>query len=206
MVLNAIIQTEEKERTRIAQDLHDSLGPLLSAVKLYSNSIIEADDIRKRKDIYNKINNLMSEATDTVKKLSNNLSSHLLKNFGLKEAIKSFSETIEATFPIKIITEISPDFRAKGEIQMTLYRVLVELINNTLKYAEAKKIRIRIKIIDNRLELTYSDDGIGFEEEKVLKEKKGMGLYNIHSRIKSLGGSINIQSKPGHGTNVKIII
>ena len=205
-ILNAIIQTEEKERTRVSQDLHDLLGPLLSAAKLYSTSIPNAAEINKRTDISNKIIELMNEAIKTVKEISNNLSSHVLKSFGLYEAVETFSEKIKATHPIRIVTEFNPEIQLSETIQITLYRVIVELINNTLKYALATKIRISADIVNEKIILTYEDDGKGFDAEKEIKEKRGMGLFNIHSRIKSLGGTITIQSENEKGISVTITL
>jgi PAS domain S-box-containing protein len=206
ITLNAIIQAEEKERTRVSQDLHDSLGPLLSAIKLYSNSIVNADDGKKRKEIHAKITELMDEAVKTVKEISNNLSSHILKNFGFHEAINSFSEKIELNYPIKIIREFKEDLAINETIQITLYRVLVELINNTLKYAYASEIKIKIYSVKGKISIIYEDNGHGFDVEREIGRGRGMGLYNIHSRIKSLGGTILMKSKEGKGIFVEILI
>jgi len=206
ITLNAIIQAEEKERTRVSQDLHDSLGPLLSAIKLYSNSIVDADDGRKRKDIHTKITELMDEAVKTVKEISNNLSSHILKNFGFFDALNSFAEKIEMNYPIKIIREFKKDLDIGETIQITLYRVLVELINNTLKYAYASEIKIKLNKVRGKISIAYRDNGQGFDAEKEIERGKGMGLYNIHSRIKSLGGKISMKSREGKGTLVEILI
>ena len=206
ITLNAIIQAEEKERTRVSQDLHDSIGPLLSAIKLYSNSIVNADDGKKRKEIHAKITELMDEAVKTVKEISNNLSSHILQNFGFLDAINSFSEKIEMNYPIKIVREVKKELDISDTIQITLYRVLVELINNTLKYAWASEIKIKLGMVKGKISINYQDNGNGFNVEKEITGGKGMGLYNIHSRIKSLGGTISMKSKEGKGIRVDILI
>lgn len=205
-ILNAIIQTEEKERTRISRDLHDCLGPLLSAVKMYSTSLASSPIDDKYQELSSKMTDMMDEAIKTVKEVSNNLSSHILKNFGLNEALKSFSEKIQANYPISIEIEFSEQLKITDECQITMYRVLVELMNNTLKYASAKKIIIRVGRKNNKIVFIYKDDGIGFDLNKVIKEKKGMGLFNINSRIKSLGGYVNIYSLKDSGTTVMIVI
>ncbi|MBN2214622.1 MAG: PAS domain S-box protein [Bacteroidales bacterium] len=204
ITLNAIIQAEEKERTRVSQDLHDSLGPLLSAIKLYSNSIVNADDGNKRKEIHTKITELMDEAVKTVKEISNNLSSHVLKNFGFLEAIHSFTEKIELNHPIKIVRDFEEDLKISETIQIILYRVLVELINNTLKYAYASEIKIKLRSVKGKILIVYKDNGHGFDVERAIGSGKGLGLYNIHSRIKSLGGTISMKSKEGKGILVEI--
>jgi len=206
ITLNAIIQAEEKERTRVSQDLHDSIGPLLSAIKLYSNAIVNANDGNKRKEIHIKITELMDEAVKTVKEISNNLSSHILSNFGLFDAINSFSEKIEMNYPIKIIREFKKELHITETIQITLYRVLVELINNTLKYAYASEIKIKLDMVKGKISINYQDNGNGFNVEREITGGKGMGLYNIHSRIKSLGGTISMKSKKGKGIRVDILI
>jgi PAS domain S-box-containing protein len=206
ITLNAIIQAEEQERTRVSQDLHDSIGPLLSAIKLYSNSIVHADDGTKRKEIHTKITELMDEAVRTVKEISNNLTSHVLTNFGFVAAINSFSEKIEMNHPIKILREFKQELYISETIQITLYRVLVELINNTLKYAYASEIKIKLGMVKDRISINYQDNGIGFEFKKEIAGGKGMGLHNIHSRIKSLGGTISMKSEEGKGIRVDILI
>lgn len=206
MTLNAIIQAEEKERSRVSQDLHDSLGPLLSAIKLYSNSIVDASEGTKRKEIYTKITELMDEAVKTVKEISNNLSSHILNNFGLPDALNSFADKIELTYPIKIMRNFEEEFKTSEAIQITLYRVIVELINNTLKYAYASRVNINLTTKKDKIMIVYKDNGNGFDVEKEIIEGKGMGLYNIHSRIKSLGGNISMESKEGKGVKVEIQI
>jgi len=206
ITLNAIIQAEEKERTRVSQDLHDSIGPLLSAIKLYSNSIVNADEGIKRKEIHSKITELMDEAVKTVKEISNNLSSHILKNFGLLDALNSFAEKIEMNYPVKIIREFKKDIQPNDTIQIALYRVMVELINNTLKYAYASEIRIKLGMVKGKISINYQDNGNGFNVEREIAGGKGMGLYNIHSRIKSLGGTIAMKSKLGKGVRVEILI
>lgn len=205
-ILNAIIQTEEKERTRISRDLHDCLGPLLSAVKMYSTSLASSPIDDKYQELSSKMTDMMDEAIKTVKEISNNLSSHILKNFGLNEALRSFSEKIQANYPVSIEIEFSEQLKITDECQITMYRVLVELMNNTLKYASAKKILIRVGRKNNKIVFIYKDDGIGFDLNKVIKERKGMGLFNINSRIKSLGGYVNIYSLKDSGTTVMIVI
>ncbi len=148
----------------------------------------------------------MDEAVKTVKEISNNLSSHILKNFGFLEAINSFAEKIETNYPIKILLELKENMDISETIQIILYRVLVELINNTLKYAYASEIKIKLNTVSGKISIIYSDNGQGFNVEKEMVSGKGMGLHNIHSRIKSLGGTISMKSSEGQGTLVEILI
>ena len=148
----------------------------------------------------------MDEAVKTVKEISNNLSSHILKNFGFLDAINSFAEKIELNYPIKIIREFKEDLKINETIQITLYRVLVELINNTLKYSYASEIKIKQHLVKGKISIIYQDYGQGFDVEREIGRGKGMGLYNIHSRIKSLGGTISMKSKEGKGILVEILI
>ncbi|NJK87677.1 MAG: PAS domain S-box protein [Bacteroidales bacterium] len=171
-VLNAIIKTEEKERTRISRDLHDCLGPLLSAVKLYSTSINSSDIDPKYIQLSSRITDMMDEAIKSVKEISNNLSSHLLKQFGIYEALKSFSEKIQNSYPIQVNIEFPPQLKPDEEIQITIYRVLVELISNTIKHAEANSITMRAGVKNEKLIFIYKDNGKGFDVNKVLEEKK----------------------------------
>ena len=199
-ILNAIIRTEEDERKRFAKDLHDGLGPLLSNVKM-SISTLELDEKNKANfEVLNNMKIVINEAIDSIKEVSNNLSPHILESFGLDSALKSFIEKIKKNTESEIIYYSNlTGKRYKYNNEIVLYRVICELINNTLKHAEAKEIHIDIDEKNDELFLKYTDDGIGFELESLESRTSGMGISNMVSRIKSIQGKIEFKTALNRG-------
>lgn len=197
-VLSAIIATEEKERHLFARELHDGLGPVLSSIKMAFSAIDLSAAGKKNKTIIEKTEASVDHAITTIREISNNLSPHLLERFGLKKAILTFYDSIAKTEKpqFKIIT--NPDaLNIPYNIEVILYRILCELLNNTLKHAAATEIELSLSQLENRLNIFYSDNGKGLNPS--LKTTKGNGLPNIESRVKSLDGRMEIQNKINQG-------
>ncbi len=205
-LLNAIIQTEEKERRRFAKDLHDGLGPLLSTVKMSISALLNIETQPNSKNILENTNVVINEAITSIKEISNNLSPHVLTNFGLVSALKNFTHKINQAqgVQIELLSNMENErFNANAEI--ILYRTTCELINNTLKHANAKNISINISKHLRTLTIQFHDDGSGFDT-KITEDSqiKGMGFQNISSRVKSINGIFVINSAPGEGINALI--
>lgn len=205
-VLNAVIMTEENERKRLSKDLHDGLGPLLSTVKMSVSSLAGEAIDGKRKVIYENAMQAINESINSLKEISNNLSPHVLDNFGLNRAIRNFTEKTEQTGKIRIEFRSNlNDHRFDSNTEIILYRTVCELITNTLKHADARKILISLDLEDNRLRMLYQDDGKGFEFQDIVEGRTGgMGLNNIRSRIASLNGTFEVDSWPDEGIVVTI--
>jgi PAS domain S-box-containing protein len=201
-ILSAVIKAEEQERERISRDIHDGLGPLLSTIKLYVNELESGDlEHQEKTEMLKQTNELINEAISGTRAISNNLSPHLIMDFGLVKAVESFCKKVNLAQKTRINFESSlgPD-RFDQTIEIVLYRVITELINNTLKHASATKIEIYLELIDQVLQLTYLDDGIGFDKDIVMSaETAGMGMKNIISRLRSINGNYRIHSRPGAG-------
>jgi signal transduction histidine kinase len=198
MFLNTIIQTEEKERKRFAKDLHDGLGPLLSTVKMSVSSLAQMKHDDVSREIVENTELVINEAIKSLKEISDNLSPHILNNFGLVRALNNFSNKINVVRTMKINLESDlKDERFDPNVEVVLYRVICELINNTIKHAKAKKIDLSLTKDGDYLTIVYKDDGKGFDVSKVINQptSTGMGLSNIYSRINSLKGEINIESE-----------
>lgn len=202
-ILSAIIKTEEKERQHFAKELHDGLGPLLSSVKMAISAINQKDTKVK---VLSNAENLIDESIITLKEVSNNLSPHILNNLGLLKAIKSFISKIQLPEgpEIKLNSNIDQK-RFSYNIEVVIYRIVCELINNTLKHARAYNIYIDLISDDSTIRLKYIDDGLGLKNSDLFSGK-GMGLSNIESRIKSLNGTYNMYTKPNEGVQVDILI
>lgn len=207
MFLNTIIQTEEKERKRFAKDLHDGMGPLLSSVKMSVSSLAHMNHDDATREIVENTEIVINEAIKSLKEISDNLSPHVLNNFGLVRALNNFANKINITKTIRIKIESDlKDERFDNNVEVVLYRVICELINNTIKHAHAKKIDISLIKENDYLSITYKDDGKGFDVSKIIDQpsSSGMGFSNIYSRINSLKGEINIASEQKKGTLVTI--
>ncbi len=206
--LNGIIQAEETERKRFAKDLHDGLGPILSTVKMSVSTVsrIEKDDSVKK--ILRNTDIAIDEAIKSIREISNNLSPHILNNFGLTKAMRNFINKINLSDTIRInFSSNLANQRFENNIEVVLYRVMCELINNTIKHAEAKSIDIALKMADNMIVCYYHDDGVGFNSEELsVLNQNGMGYSNMVSRINSLNGHFTISSEIGEGTTAKFSI
>lgn len=205
-ILDAILKTEEKERERFAKNLHDDLGPLLSSIKMYLGMLSGNGDNEKRKFILAQLQDIVKEAISTTKDVSNDLSPHILNNYGLVSAIESFIKKISSQIKVNF-TNLIDNNRYTPTLETSIYRVIKELINNTIKHAHATKIDLKIDEEKSMLYLSYSDDGIGLPED-VLKKgySGGMGLSNIISRSKSLNGNYKIFSKKDEGFQFELTI
>lgn len=206
-LMNAIITGEENERMRLAKDLHDGLGPFLSTIKLYFQWLSETNDPKKRDLIIDKGNKNINEAISVLKEISNNLSPHILINYGLMEAIKEFIVKFEGSQFCSINFSPLADIRLSAHVETTLYRIVIELINNTLKHARASKIDIKFsKPDDHKLLFLYADNGIGFNLSEILKSSHGLGLVNIKNRIETISGKVKFNTSPKNGFSIQCTI
>lgn len=196
-LLSAIISTEEKERKYFSKELHDGLGPVLSSAKMTISAINKENIEEHNTKLLEKVEKLVDNAILTTKEISNNLTPHVLERYGLKKAIETFirNTCLRESVQIKVSTNIEKQ-RYKNSIEVMLFRTCCELINNTQKHAFATNISISLNDNTNILELKYDDNGVGFD---IKREKYGMGLTNIVSRVKSLNGSIDLVSSYKNG-------
>lgn len=209
-LINDVVEVEELEKNRFAEDIHDGLGPLLSGIKLYINMLqSEKLNVEKKEEYIKIVSELIDEAVKTTRNISRELMPSILKDFGLVKAIESFCKYIELSNKFRIsfdhnLNEISYD----KNISIIIYRSVVELINNTLKHADASLAIISINDSDNEIHIKYSDDGIGFNVKDVFDNPDimGLGIKSISNRIKAIGGNFTIKSRKGKGIFAYIYI
>ena len=208
-ILSAVIHAEERERERFAKDMHDGLGPLLSTIKLYVNELKPTTlNQKERDDLIKSSNELIDEAVNSTRTISNNLMPRIINTFGLIKAVDEFCNKINKTNKLNIAfeTENIPD-RLNHDLEIILFRVISELINNTIKHAGAAKVLILLTREKDTISLYYKDDGVGFDVDNFMKsEQKGMGLKNVISRVKSINGNYTFNSAPNKGFLIKIVI
>lgn len=199
---NAMLEGQEEERKRIANDLHDRLGSMLSTVKLLfsalDNKIDKAVDDNKQQ--YNKATSLLDEACVEVRRISHNLSTGMVSNFGLNAALEELSESINESKLISCkLLVYGLEERLDLSIEIGIYRMIQEILNNILKHAQAKNIIIQINKYDDSINITIEDNGVGFNVEEK-KNSGGLGLASIEARAKKLSGTYTIDSSIGRGS------
>jgi len=207
-ILKAIISTEENERKRFAADLHDDLGPILSTIKLYSDLLKKGDHKKTtREDTVANIDELVDMAIRTSKEISNRIRSNVLQDFGLAAAITEFCNYITqaGSLSIDLRTE-NYSVTDRGIEELILFQVVKELINNTLKHSKANNVIIDLKNINNQIILYYRDDGIGFNLETAMKNRSGLGLYNILNKVKTINGTCDLNTSVGKGMFMTISV
>ena len=205
-LLNIVMETEEKERRRLSEELHDGLGPLLSSVKLHTDMLINGNlDIQKKDEVARVIKELVSESINNIREISANLMPHVLSNYGLVSALNILISKITVLQSINVkFNHADWKIRPEMSIEILIYRVISELLTNTLKHASANNISINLTSHSAILEIVYKDDGRGFNSRQKIGQQSGMGLNNILNRIKSQQGSVNLKTAAGKGLMVKI--
>lgn len=210
--INAVIEGQEEERKRIAQDLHDNLGSKLSLVKIHYKSVEDEleglDDETKTQ--YEKANQLLNEACKSVREISHNMLSGTLSNFGLIPALKELKQTIESAYnkqhEQKLIIELTShklDDRLENTMEIEIYRIIQELLNNIIKHAKATQVNIQLLKRDNVINILVEDDGIGFDASH---KHEGFGLKTVQSRVAKMNGHCSVDSGKGNGTTITIDI
>ncbi len=202
---DTMILAEAEERKRFAADLHDGLGPLLFSIMLHIDVIKKkTEGMEEMKEITKNLDELISTAIKSSKEIANNLTPSILEDFGLSTAIKKSIDHILAIHEVNIKFNTSiGSIRLDKIIEITFYRIICELLNNTVKHANAKNIVIDLSIENNQLIMNYFDDGKGYNESVI--NTSSMGLKNIEGRIKSINGHSEIHSEPGKGVRVFIL-
>ncbi len=199
--VNSFIMGQEKERSRIASDLHDRLGSLLSAVKLHFSSLepnFEKD--KELKENFDYAIDLLDKSVTEVRSVSHNLAKEALTEFGLVGAVENLIAAINSAGSMKVVFYNSGfDHRLPYEYEIEIYRILQELVTNAIKHAKANEIVIQFLVDGDNLTITVEDDGVGFDIKKVKTD--GLGMKNIFNRTANLDGKYTVDSSPGNGTS-----
>jgi two-component system, NarL family, sensor kinase len=193
-LIEAAVRSEEQERHRIAETLHDEVGAILSSSKLHFSGIRQEQLNEKERAFYEKGKMLLDEAIQQVRGISHNLHSNILKEFGLNEAIRHFLGKIGKDGLLTTTTHLDPGYTTMNtEKDISIYRMVQELVNNIIKHAQASQLLISSQLREEQLSITLFHDGNGLTQdsfEKLRFSKDGLGLKNIQNRIILLKGSI----------------
>jgi signal transduction histidine kinase len=202
----AVLKGEEQERTRLAKDLHDGLGGMLSGIKysmnnMKGNLIMTPDNAQA----FERSMDMLDSSIKEMRRVAHNMMPESLVKFGLDTALKDFCNEINQSGALKVNYQSIGMENAEMEqtTAITIYRIVQELINNTMKHAAARTAIVQVTKSNNQLSVTVEDDGKGFDPA-LLKSAKGIGWTNIQSRIDFLKGTLDVQSSADTGTSVHI--
>lgn len=199
--IDKMLEVQEKERQKIADELHDNLGSLLTTLKINFETIRNQND---NFELFDKTNALLDEAYNEVRTIAHLKNSGVIGKQGLLTAVKKMADKM--TVPDKIIFNVIPsglNERIDNTLEILLLRIIQELAANILKHAGAKEVNIYINHYDDEMNLMIEDDGVGFDM-LTIHETKGIGLKNIERKIEQLNGTFTIDSKKGSGTTIII--
>ncbi|AUC82195.1 ATP-binding protein [Lacinutrix sp. Bg11-31] len=199
--IDAMIEGQEKERQRIANELHDDLGGLMATVKLHFNVLKE----KQSPDLFNKTNVLLDEAYKKVRSIAHAKNSGVIAKQGLLKAIKDMAKKISGANKIQIeVIDHGLENRLENSLEITLFRIIQELVTNTIKHSKASQVTIHLTNHENSLNIMVEDNGIGFNTKNISKE--GMGIHSIDKRVEHLEGNMTIESEINKGTSIIIDI
>jgi signal transduction histidine kinase len=201
-VLRAMIEGQEQERSRIAADLHDGLGGLLTSVKSHFNSLPAAPE---KTDLFGKTNRLIDDACGEVRRISHNMMPRALSVAGLPAALEDLAQDLKGTGIDCRLEMIGMDEPVPPALAVNVYRILQEVCNNTIKHAGADQLLLQLIRHDDTLTLIAEDNGKGFDLKKA-RAQNGLGLSSIESRVHYLQGQIEWDSVPGEGTQISITL
>jgi two-component system NarL family sensor kinase len=204
---NSILKGQEEERTRVARDLHDGLGGLLSGIKLTLNSVKGNVILPEESAMtFTRALTQLDGAISEMRRVAHSMMPETLVRFGLIDALNDFCEGISASGQLKVVMQdFGFDKRLDSSVEIVLYRVVQELLNNVLKYAEATEAHVQLTWVENNVSLTVEDNGKGFDVS-TLDQNKGAGMRNVQARVDYLNGKLDIQSKPDEGTSISVEI
>jgi signal transduction histidine kinase len=204
-LLAAAVEVQETERRRIARDLHDEIGSLLTAARLYLRQLKVNGDPKRNEEIRQESLTILDEIIQNTRRITHDLLPAELEKFGFIAAAEDLCDRLNNSGGVSVDFSATVNKRLPQQKEIALYRVLQELLNNTLKHAEAQRIEVHADWLRDRFRFAYRDNGKGFEfPERYTAATGGLGLKNIESRMSLVGGSVNYQTSPGRGMSVSI--
>ena len=203
--IDAMFKGQEEERSRIAKDLHDGLGGLLSGTKLSFMSVKESLRLSPEKaKQFDKSLSMLDNTIGDLRKVAQNLMPEALVKFGLNEALRDFCDLVQSVSGIKVLYyQLGEKRKLDNTAEIFIYRIVQELVNNTVKHANASQVIVQVSMSKNKTEITVEDNGNGFDKT-ILNQTKGAGMANINYRVGYFNGTTDIVSSPGTGTSVNI--
>lgn len=205
LAINAMLKGQEEERSRIAKDLHDGVGSLLSGAKLSFMNVKQNLRLStENKTQFEKSLSMLDNTIGDLRKVAQNLMPEALVKFGLHEALRDFCDSMQSSSGIKVLyLQFGENRKLENTAEVFIYRIIQELVNNAIKHAGASEIIAQLTMSNSKISITVEDNGEGFDKSK-LTDAKGFGIANINYRVQYLKGTSDIVSSPGNGTSVNI--
>ncbi|MBK7869195.1 MAG: sensor histidine kinase [Saprospiraceae bacterium] len=200
-----MLRGQEEERGRLARDLHDGLGGMLSGVRqtlnaMKGNQIITEESARS----FNRALEMLDTSIGELRRVARNMMPEALLKFGLKDAVQDFCDTLNESRTIQVQYQaFGLENRLPEAEEIIVFRIVQELLNNVIKHAGAHQALVQLLRDDERFHITVEDNGKGFDLV-ALEKAPGIGWLNIRSRVDYLGGTLDLRSNPGQGTTVEI--
>ena len=205
-VFQATIETQEEERNRIAQDLHDDISAKLNVVNLHANMLMEGKlSQEESQTALSNIIGVTNRVLNSSRQIAHNLLPPILEKFGLFAALEELMEEFSTTKKLIITYDINYEIALNKKQELHLFRIMQELLNNSIKHGKATRAFVEIKEDLDTLQINYTDNGIGFQVKQALRQN-GLGLKNIKSRLAMLDGHLNIKSQQGKGASFHITL
>lgn len=203
--MSSILEGQEKERIRIAKDLHDGLGGLLTTAKAHFGKIQSEIEKIETLNIFNSANSMIDKAHDEVRRISHNLMPADLRAGGLPIAVRQLVHEMKTVHETPTELELIgfENLRIEENLEMTIYRIIQELLNNIVKYADASHVLIQLSKYESDIQVLVEDDGKGFDIGGAMKSN-GLGIQSIITRVDQQKGEIDINTSPGNGTSVSM--
>ena len=203
-IAEAILQAQEQERTRIGHELHDNVNQILFTSKLYLDLIKPLDEEEKK--IKGKTQEFILLAIEEIRKLSKELVTPQLKEYGLIRCINELLDQLGIIEPFHTDVILGDEYKIEAlsfNIKVTLFRIIQEQIKNIIKHSQAKKVLLNLSVKEKVVHLLIQDDGIGFDARKT---RRGIGLSNIYERTSLYNGKVDLQTQPGKGCSIRIVV
>ncbi|AQG81810.1 sensor histidine kinase [Spirosoma montaniterrae] len=206
-LMDATFRGQEEERRRLAEELHDGIGTMLSVTKMSLNQMerqLNGDNLRLNLQVQ-KTRSMIDETMTNVRRISRDLFPTTLERFGLLPALEELADratdqelSVQLNCP-EAIAELPPS------IELMLYRIAQELVNNAIRHARAQHVVIQLLCIDGEIRLSVLDDGVGFDFDRIMEDRnRGLGLRNIESRLSVVDGHVTFDVSPGRGAEIHV--
>lgn len=205
-LLSGTLMAQEQERRRIAKDLHDEVGSNLNVLHLNLHRLKKTVNASQESTgTFDEISGLIAQTIETTRRISHDLLPPTLESFGLQAALKELSEAYNRAGSVQIHLEFTSQTRIPDpKIEINLFRIVQELVSNSIKHGNAPNIWIQLDVQPGKILLRYRDDGSGFQPEYV--KRTGLGLKNLESRISMINGKWKLDSEPGKGIKAEISV
>jgi signal transduction histidine kinase len=198
----SLLEGQEEERRRLARELHDGIGQMLTGLKLHTEQLGSAAFTEKQRRTYDELRHLLHETIESTRTVAYNLMPSVLSDFGVAAALRLLAEQTAKSSGIPVEFSGPETLRLTDSVETGLYRIAQEALHNAVKHAGAKHITLGLERRTNTILLTIEDDGQGFDTRRKRGKGLGSGLRNMHTRAELLDGSLKISSEPGRGTRV----